>query len=412
MKRILKVLAITFWSAVTYAQCDSVEIVLEGDFITNTVKNPVVKIDKGTASPVIGQDVKISKYFETTLFGFNSTGYMSIANAKVTKVAGQNITFKVVEETSNVTVNGKKKNQFEKGNHVKIEWKEKPQIETHLKMENGDTTLYGQLLCGKRTGEWRWYYANNKVEATEYYVNGKLNGPVREYYKSGALKNEANYVDGKIEGMGISYYESGEVYKKITFVNGKKEGKFTKYYENGNIKFVENYKDGNIYGEAKDYYENGKIKSIVFYDKDGEFDGEVKYYRENGNLKYERVFKHGEKTGYYKGYYENGKPFIVATTVKDKYNGAYKEYFDNGTLKFEGTHDMGKRTGFWKQYYENGQLHIQGEMKDDHKVGYWEAFYPDGKPKSKGTYDEEGNKIGKWFTWDENGKKTKSKYKK
>lgn len=388
MKKVIKVLVIIFWSIVSYAQCDSVEFVLEGDFITNSVRNPIVKIDKGLTNPVIGQEVKISKYFETKLFGFMTSGYMSIANAKISKISGQNITFNIIEETSDVTINGKKKNQFAKGNHVKIEWKEKPQIKTRLKMENGDTTIYGQMLCGKRIGEWRWYYDNNKIKATEYYVNGELNGPVRGYYKNGVLKKEVNYVEGK------------------------KEGKYTGYYENGNMEYVENYKDGKIDGAVTDYYKNGKIKSIVFSDDNGKLDGEIKYYYKNGNLRYERMYKHGEKTGYYKGYHPNGKPFIISQTVKDKLDGDYKDYFDNGTLKFDGAYVMGKRIGFWKEYYENGQLHIHGEMKNGNKVGYWESFYENGEPKSNGNYDNEGNKIGKWFNWDENGKKTKTKYKK
>lgn len=289
------------------AQCDSMDYVLYGDFTTNTVKKPVIKLTKGDWEPPIGKIVSISKQLETKLFGSEITGWMGIASAKVVAEDNDHVTLKILEETSNIVINGKKKNQFEKGNHMKIEWRGRAYSEPHLEIDGNDTTIVGQFMCGERSGKWKWFFEDNKIESSAHYENGVYDGEYKVYKEEGYLYEMGNYENGKIEGKTTHYHPNGSVKKTTIYINNKKHGTSTRYYENGKIEYIENHKEGKICCEAKDYYENGNVKITANYNDNSKFDGDFKSYRENGSIKYKREYKNGILTGYYKGYHEKWK---------------------------------------------------------------------------------------------------------
>ena len=51
-------------------------------------------------------------------------------------------------------------------------------------------------------------------------------------------------------------------------------------------------------------------------------------------------------------------------------------------------------------YFENGQIQQQGFFKDGKLEGKWIAYDATGNKKSIGEYNN-GEKIGKWFFWNE-----------
>jgi hypothetical protein len=180
------------------AQCDSMNYVVEGNFITNTSKNPVLKLTKGDWENPIGKIVQISKEFETELFGSAMTGWIGIAHAKVIKEDNDLLTLKIIDETSNIEPNGKKENQFEKGSYIKLEWRGKAFSEPHIEMNGLDTTIVGQFKCGERNGQWKWFFEKNIIERTAYYKNGVYEGEYQIYKEDGHLYEDGIYINGKI----------------------------------------------------------------------------------------------------------------------------------------------------------------------------------------------------------------------
>lgn len=65
-------------------------------------------------------------------------------------------------------------------------------------------------------------------------------------------------------------------------------------------------------------------------------------------------------------------------------------------------------------YHKDGSLWARGQRQDGVPCGYWEWFRKDGT-KLRSGYFENGEQIGEWTTYDENGevyKVTKMKPKK
>lgn len=290
-----------FISGIDYAQCDSMDYVLQGEFTTTSFTNPRVKLTIGGWVPPIGKIVEVSKKFETTIFGAKTTGWIGIATAKVVIEQDDILVLKIIEEKSEMVINGKKKNHFEKGNEIKMEWRGKAQTEPYYDIQGTDTLIIGQYKCGERSGHWRWFYPNKRIKNIVHYKNGIYHGEYEIYKEEGYLFEKGEYIDGRLNGVVTYYYESGMKKKTVPYKDGEKEGTATAYYESGQVKYTEQFKEDKVCCDAKDYFENGKIKIVATYNENGKFDGEFKVYRENGNLKFIRTYDNGDKTGPYKG---------------------------------------------------------------------------------------------------------------
>jgi antitoxin component YwqK of YwqJK toxin-antitoxin module len=63
--------------------------------------------------------------------------------------------------------------------------------------------------------------------------------------------------------------------------------------------------------------------------------------------------------------------------------------------------------GYTIKYHANGKTRwSKGKMSEDQPDGYWEWYRPDGTLKRSG-YFEKGTPVGKWITYDQNGKEYK-----
>lgn len=399
-------------SFTSYGQCDSIEYVVEGVFKNNSKTNLQVEVTSSELLPEVGKIVSVSKYGEKKMFGSNMTFWLGIADAEVKQSTEKLITLKVIKETSEIIINGKKKNHFEKGLIVKLKWKDKAQEIPHVILDEKDTVEVGQYLCGKKWGEWKTFYPFGKIKNVANYENDLLNGRYEIYFENGQLKEEGSYSDGEINGEVKIYNEAGNLIKRSHAKDGKFNGETIEYYESGAVKSKKNYKNGKLNGEVRDFFENGNPATLGIYNEEGVLHGKALIYFEDqkGVIKFDREYTNGERTGYYNSFHENGNPKVVGSTVKNILDKEYKEYYDNKQLKLEGTLKNGKRTGVWKEYYENGNLKEKGEYKEDQKVGDWEGYYENGEQAFEGSYDQDSNKTGKWSTWDEKGKKSKEKY--
>ena len=110
--------------------------------------------------------------------------------------------------------------------------------------------------------------------------------------------------------------------------------------------------DENFTGQVIKKYKNGQVKSIENF-KNGKLNGEFKEFFENGSLFQIGTFKNGDMKNI-KVFYENGN-LKFEQKLKDR-KGKYRGYYPNGILEVEGEVFQGDEIGLWKYYNEEGNL--------------------------------------------------------
>lgn len=101
---------------------DSAKYELNGQIESKKGKSIYVIITSVENLPALGAHGILSKYFEEEILGFNTHGYLDIAEVEVKDVEEGVITFSLIKELSNIKINGKKENHFKKGNIVRFTW--------------------------------------------------------------------------------------------------------------------------------------------------------------------------------------------------------------------------------------------------------------------------------------------------
>ena len=110
--------------------------------------------------------------------------------------------------------------------------------------------------------------------------------------------------------------------------------------------------DENFTGQVIKKYKNGQVKSIENF-KNGKLNGEFKEFFENGSLFQIGTFKNGDMKNI-KVFYENGN-LKFEQNLKNR-KGKYRGYYPNGKLEAEGEVFQGDEIGLWKYYNEEGNL--------------------------------------------------------
>lgn len=394
-----------------YGQCDSTEHVMSGKLITNTSRNVKIELEDETDLPRMGQTGTLSKYFESNLFGFKSTGWLTIATIEIVSYNWDThaMTVKVIEEQSEMIINGKKKNHFERGNLVKFEWKTAPRHEMYHKIEGGDTIVRGVLFCGKREGEWKYFYRGGVLQEVDNYKNGEAHGAYTSYYPDGTIAETGFHIEGKRDGKMTLYHPSGEHKKVVHYKEGIKHGIYQKYYKEGTLEYEVTYVDDVISGPFKNCYHNGNIKEEGTL-KEGKITGQLTGYYIDGEKYFVSGFEDDKKHGSYVKYHKNGHKYEEGTYDMGKLEGHFTEYFQNGQISYSCNYSKDKLNGEYVSHYKSGGIKMQGKYINGTKIGFWEEYYEDGKPKAQGHFDDHGNKTGKWFNWTSKGKRTKTKY--
>lgn len=117
---------LTTQAGVCYAQSGS----LEATVLSR--KGNTVELQRVTSSSVdlqSGTVADMSKHFEEQLGKMTMNGWLTVAKVKCLSAAQQRITVEVLEEKSEITVNGEKVDHFKPGKRMKLEWPAKPSRE-------------------------------------------------------------------------------------------------------------------------------------------------------------------------------------------------------------------------------------------------------------------------------------------
>jgi antitoxin component YwqK of YwqJK toxin-antitoxin module len=124
----------------------------------------------------------------------------------------------------------------------------------------------GQLINGKKNGNWKTYFTNGRLAAVENYKDDTLHGLQTHYSPEGGYKARSNYNMGiKVDSF-LLYNSNGllnfEEYRDST---GTPQGQFRVYDTNGQLIQLGQYKDGKFDGEFRTFYQTGKLKTIEHY---------------------------------------------------------------------------------------------------------------------------------------------------
>ena len=173
----------------TFAQCDSIGLEVVGMTMTNSSSYPKLTIKEGAEMPVVGVKGKLYKYFETELLGGVMTGWLGVGEVKVIKVNGAIVHFKMEEETSVMTINGKKASHFNSGKKMRFEWLQPPTKKLkEARWSNGNLKYSGFQFCGKKVDTWKHYYSNGQIKSRVYHSTSAEPIPDSTWYENGQLK--------------------------------------------------------------------------------------------------------------------------------------------------------------------------------------------------------------------------------
>ena len=314
-------------------------------------------------------------------------------------------------------------------------WYTQAQIEgVQYHYADGRISAEGFMLNGKPSGFWKNYYPNGKLSSAGKMQDGKTDSIWCFYAETGNLKGKTTFSAGIKEGIREAYNEQGQLLSSEYFIGNKRNGPSQKYHAKGGLKEIIPFQNDREQGRGFELNEQGNIITVMEYNKGSlverrsvnRFDAGG---RKNGvwietysNLviRKEMLFKDGEPEGYMKWFDPEGKLIRVDYYSKGQLLAEkpraeqVKAYFPNKKLKqqgnFMGKIPVGQHLSFdssglaiQAEIYDWGTLIEKGPLDENmNKTEIWEEFYPDGQRKAIGAY-KKGQKEGKWTYYHQNG---------
>ncbi|MGB3849898.1 MAG: hypothetical protein WA958_08010 [Tunicatimonas sp.] len=162
--------------------------------------------------------------------------------------------------------------------------------------ENKEIALIGQLISGKRNGEWISYDSSGRKLATYFYQDDTLR--LRRQYINELLFAEEEMNGEHVKhGVTTTYYKNGTVESETSYVENRQVGSQMFYNPNGKIssKYIERNNESIKFYQ---YHENGEL----FVYADNLQNGVVNIHDTLGNKVYELLYKNGELIDTLKSY--------------------------------------------------------------------------------------------------------------
>jgi antitoxin component YwqK of YwqJK toxin-antitoxin module len=111
-----------------------------------------------------------------------------------------------------------------------------------------DTVAIGSFLNGSEDGEWRRFYANNRLMEKRYYTKGKKTGLFEGWWPNGVKRLEYHFQNGEYEGNCKDWSDKGLLVSNMNYKKGYEEGLQQQFYETGKVKANYIMADGRRYG--------------------------------------------------------------------------------------------------------------------------------------------------------------------
>lgn len=181
---------------------------------------------------------------------------------------------------------------------------------------NGQKKATGELVEGKKTGKWVFFYPNGVKQAVEYYQNDELHGLVKNFDFDGNLLSIENWHQGLIQDSAFYYFPSGQLEKQGLYKNGQYDGYWTFYHPNGTLKRKLFYYHGAPNGEWKYFNDQGVlIQEGKFIN--GKESGEWKFFNDKGRLEYIGSYAEGKRIGQWYKVSKSGKKKLIILPVDE-----------------------------------------------------------------------------------------------
>ena len=204
----------------------------------------------------------------------------------------------------------------------------------------------GNYVDNRKTGLWKKYFKNGKLQNEITYKNNRPNGHAKIYYDNGNLKEEGLWKGNKWVGNYKFYHENGSIYQSFAFnTRGKREGTQEYYYDSGQLMIEGKWEDGKENGVIKEYYEDGEIRSEKFFAGGALDPGSTIIYEKKEPVK--------------------EKPKVVSRVIVQKDEKPNIGIFDGN--------------GLHKLFNRNKQVSKDGMFKNNKLIdGKWYRYNPDG----------------------------------
>lgn len=202
------------------------------------------------------------------------------------------------------------------------------------------------------------------------FLNGQEidpNGYNKFYYEnSGQIKSEGNMKNGIPVGLWKNYFEEGAIKSEGPRNNeGQLDGLWTFYHGDTCISRQISYVNGKKEGLAVQFDTIGAIQYIEYFEN-GIRNGDKIYFYANGNI---------EKIEQYQNDQLNGKVTLFAEedgrVILEK---RYNEGSEKSNIKLNRTDENGNKIGFWRDYHDNGVIKQEGYYKNGKADGIFKEY--------------------------------------
>ena len=293
----------------------------------------------------------------------------------------------------------------------------------YLVMRNEtDTLTHGAYELGLKTGKWKWFTPEGKLDMEGYFSKGKQDSIWHYYFSNGQLSYIAHYKADLRTGNWTYYYPNGALYRTGSYQNDLRTGQWQTWYEDSTLLMSGKYLNGKEEGEWFNYWENGRIKDKSSF-RDGNLDGLWESYSPESVLKVKGTYKAGYKVGEWTSYYNNGRlkekqhyKVFTQKNVADgmaimglketvsNFHGSYEAYSQaDFQIKETGKYYHGLKHGTWTNYYPGGAVPtIIAQYRYGRLHGVFKQYDRYGRLVYEIHY-KNGLKDGPFYAYNENG---------
>lgn len=275
------------------------------------------------------------------------------------------------------------------------------------KYADGTTKAEGAYnAAGIKTGVWKYYYANGKLEAEGSYTGKKATkvievirrgrqsavadqGAARKgnwtyYYSTGARKAKIAYNhNGCPEGLLLKWYKTGEKMEEATYINCQTSTNRKVWAKEGWLKH-ESIDEGDGRSVQVEWYQSGQKKAVIPFKKGKQY-GRVKRWYENGQKEEDVMMKNTRVHGSYRSWYANGQKQREFFSINNVMSGEYREWNKEGTLLWEIREMTDEKKIEVVNYWPNGTVKMKGKSNlppslsihqwSQTRDGYWTYWY-------------------------------------
>ena len=200
-----------------------------------------------------------------------------------------------------------------------------------------------------KTGQWKKYYDDGKVEELSFYRHGLLHGTALRFDMNGDTLSSVAYYDGVNHGDSKHWYKdtSGHInlLDYTTYIHGVQEGKFLSRNMNGTNSG--SYHLGKLQGPYKNQDPIGYITAGRY--NHGHRTGKWTTYAASGHILNQAGYKNDMLVGWYLQYDDSvKKPTTSGRYKKSRPSGIWTNRYPSGELKSQGYYKKGLRSGIWK----------------------------------------------------------------